>query len=82
MGRFALGACTRRRQPQAAPLLHHWRPHGKVKHTLVLEVCKAKCDKTGDDYMVMGELMMAALANGHFTKQSAKDMFLVALNKQ
>ena len=56
-------------------------PHGQGKHTLVLEVCKAKCDKTGDDYKVMGELMMSVLASGHFTKQSAKDMFFGALNK-
>ena len=56
-------------------------PHGQGKHTLVLEVCKAKCDKTGDDYKVMGELMMSVLASGHFTKQSAKDMFEGALNK-
>ena len=50
-------------------------PHGKDKHTLVLEVSKAKCDKSGDDYMVMGQLMMAMLASWHITKQSAKAMF-------
>ena len=31
--------------------------------------------------MVMGQLMMAMLASGHFTKQSANNMFLEALNK-
>ena len=56
-------------------------PHGKNKHTPVLEVSKAKCDKSGDDYMVMGQLMMVMLASGHFTKQTAKDMLLGALNK-
>jgi hypothetical protein len=56
-------------------------PHGEDKHTLVLEVTKVKCNKTGDDYWVMGQLMMAMLANGHFTKQTANDMFLGALNK-
>ena len=56
-------------------------PDGNNKHTLVLDVCKAKCGKSGDDYMVMGQLMMAMLASGHFTKQTAKDMFLGALNK-
>ena len=30
--------------------------------------------------MVMGQLMMAMLANWHFTKQNAKDMFFGALN--
>ena len=56
-------------------------PHGEDKHTLVLEVLKVKCDKTGDDYRVMGQLMISMLAHGHFSKQPAKDMFLGALNK-
>ena len=30
--------------------------------------------------MVMGQLMMAMLAIGHFTKQHAKDMFFGALS--
>ena len=34
------------------------------------------CDKSGDDYMVMGQLMMAMLASGHLTKQTANGMFL------
>ena len=67
--------------PSGAAATSWASPHGKDKHTLVLEVSKAKCDKSGDDYMVMGQLMMAMLASGDFTKQNAKDMFLGALNK-
>ena len=56
-------------------------PHDSDKRTLVLEVTKTKCYHTGDNYKPLGELMMAVLASGHSTKQSAKAMFLEALNK-
>ena len=57
------------------------KPHGGDKCTLVLEITKDNCDKTGDVYTTMGELMMSILAHGHFSKQDAKNMFLEALNK-
>ena len=70
------GANTKRRRCYITGV-----PHGHDKQALVLEVTKTKCDRTCDNYMIMGELMMVMLASGHFTKQSAKTMFLDALNK-